>query len=118
MSWVMSGSCAHCGVCCLHEDLGGFMRENPCISLGEDRCKFYTDDVDTGTRYGHCRIKQVSDNYNRVRDKNGDRMTDAQIAWYEHNCRLWPARVKDIQALRDGLWELPATCGFSIEWVE
>lgn len=114
MPWIVSGSCAHCGVCCKPP----VVVDNPCMVRGDTECLFYTDEVDTGTRYGHCLIKQVNDNYNRVRDKNGDRITDEQIRWYEHNCRLWPARVKDIQALRDGLFELPPTCGFTIEWVD
>lgn len=114
MPWLVTGNCNHCGACCKPP----VMVENPCMIKGDTECLFYTDDVDTGTQYGHCLIKQANDNYNRVRDKNGDKMTDVQIAWYEHNCRLWPARVKDIQALRDGLFELPPTCGFSMEWVD
>jgi len=93
------------------------MLENPCIERGQDRCKFYTETA-SGDKYGHCLIMQANRNYNRVRDRFGDKMTVAQIVWFEHNCPVWPARVKDIQALRDGLFELPVTCGFTIEWVD
>lgn len=118
MPWLVTGNCNHCGVCCLAESLGGFMRENPCIELGEDRCKFFTDDVDpTIGKYGHCLVMQANRVYPKVRDRFGNKMTDEQIAWFEHNCPMWPARVKDIEALVDGLFELPSTCNYSIEWV-
>ncbi len=118
MPWLVTGSCAHCGICCLAQSLGGPLLENPCIELGQDRCLFYTDDVDTGTRFGHCLILQANRNYNRVRDRFGIKINDAQIAWFEHNCVFWPVRIKDIQALRDGLFELPPECNFELTWVE
>ena len=119
MPWIVSGSCANCGVCCLCEKLGGFMLENPCIERGQDRCKFYTDDVDSEIgKYGHCLIMQANRVYPKVRDRFGAKMNDEQIAWFEHNCVMWPMRIKDITALRDELFELPPTCGFSIEWVD
>lgn len=118
MPWTMTGSCAHCGVCCLSEALGGFMLENPCISLGEDRCKFYTDDVDAGQKYGHCLVMQAQRRYTRVRDRFGDRMTAEQVRWFEHNCPDWPARAKDLRALRDGRFQLPPTCGFMLERID
>ena len=118
MPWLVTGSCNHCGVCCLSESLGGFMLENPCIELGEDRCKFFTDDYDPEIgKYGHCLIMQAKRVYPKVRDRFGNRMTDAQIAWFEHNCPMWPARAKDIQALIDRKFELPPECNFEIVWV-
>lgn len=115
MPWLVSGNCNHCSACCKPP----VVVENPCMVLGDTECLFYTDDVDTSTRYGHCRIKQVNDNYNRVRDKNGDRMTDAQIAWYEANCLQYPA-LMHFMAKEDGGKgaELPPTCAFTIEWVD
>lgn len=87
--------------------------------LADTECLFYTDDLDTDDRYGHCRIKQVKDNYNRVRDKNGERMTDAQIAWYEHNCLQFPLLIDFITKEHGGKGaELPPTCNYSIEWVD
>ena len=114
MPWIVSGSCNYCAACCKPP----VVVENPCMVRGDTECLFYTATVDTSIRYGHCRIKQVSDNYSRVRDKNGNKITAAQIVWYEHNCLLWPARVKDIQALRDGLFALPPACTFKIVWVD
>ena len=94
------------------------MLENPCIELGEDRCKFFTDDVDTGMgKYGHCLVMQADRKYAKVRDRFGNKMTDKQIAWFEHNCVMWPARVKDIQDLRDGNFDLPPECNFELTWV-
>lgn len=61
MPWIVSGNRNHCGVCCLSISLGGFMRENPYISLGEDRCKlgwlvrYELDTGCVGTGYTFCR---------------------------------------------------------------
>lgn len=110
MPYLVTGICNNCGICCLSESLGGFMLENPCIELGEDRCKFYTDD-----EQGHCLVMQANRVYPKVRDRFGKKMTAEQIAWFEHNCPIWPARARDVQALVDGKFELPLGCGFSIE---
>ena len=115
MPWIISGLCINCGVCCLDESSGGFMLENPCIERGQDRCKFFTDDIapEIG-KYGHCLVMQANRVYPKVRDRFGNKMNAEQITWFEYNCVWWPARVQDIQALREGLFDLPPTCGFSI----
>lgn len=114
MPWIVSGSCVHCGLCCKPP----VVVENPCIELGQDRCLFYTDDVDTSIRYGHCLIKQVGDNYNRVRDRFGNRMTDDQIRWYEANCRQYPKLIDHLAKEHGGYGvELPPGCGYTIEEV-
>jgi len=86
---------------------------------GDTECLFYTDTVDTGIRYGHCRIKQVGDNYSRVRDKKGNKITKEQIAWYEHNCRQFPLLVDFVAKEYGGHGAtLPPTCNYKIEWVD
>ncbi|MBA7704538.1 hypothetical protein ES703_113352 [subsurface metagenome] len=111
MSLVKIGSCNRCGQCCLSMKLGGPMLENPCIELHEDRCKFYVDQVND-QKYGHCLI------YGRgrkpigaVRDRYGNKITDAQIRWFNDNCIDYPS-AEDLGAGR-----CPAECSFSFEAV-
>ncbi len=92
------------------------MLENPMMELGQERCKFYTDDVDIRERYGHCLVMRVSQPKN-AKDINGNKITKEQLDWYNHNCSVWPKRVKDLQQLLEGLYELPSGCGFYIEEV-
>jgi len=95
--------------------------ESPCISKSEDRCKFFTDSLSTAETYGHCLIKRVKDNYNKVRDRFGNKMTVEQIAWYETNCRTYPSPLElivDPKAVELKLgFKLPEGCGFKVEWV-
>jgi len=51
MPFIKLGSCNQCGLCCRPP----VMVENPCIELGEDRCKFYVDELNNQL-YGHCLI--------------------------------------------------------------
>jgi len=116
MPWVVTGTCNHCGICCKRE--GGIIVENPMIELHEDRCKFYTDDIDeTMSKYGHCLIMQANMVYPKVRDRYGNKMTDEQIAWFEHNCPGWPQDTRRLQELIDGLWAIPEYCNFKFEEV-
>lgn len=106
------GECNHCGKCCLSIKLGGLMLENPCIELGEDRCKFYVDELQEG-KYGHCLILgRRSLTITSVKDRLGNKITKAQIKWFEQNCPDYPTE-KDIES---GHKLLPE-CSFSFEAV-
>ncbi|GAJ21163.1 unnamed protein product [marine sediment metagenome] len=92
--------------------LGGEMLENPCIELGEDRCKFYVDKLNT-QKYGHCLIfgrggKPIT----AVKDRDGNKITPEQIVWFNDNCPNYPT-IEDIDA---GHKLLPE-CSFSFEAV-
>jgi len=112
MLYTKIGSCNNCGKCCLSVELGGLMLENPCIELGEDRCKFYIDTLQVGM-YGHCLIlgrggKPIT----TVKDSKGNKITDAQIRWFNDNCPVYPTS-EDIEA---GHLLLPS-CSFGFEAV-
>ena len=112
MSLIKVGSCNHCGFCCLRS--GSLMVENPCIELHEDRCKFYTsvDKLCEG-KYGHCLIFGRGDKLiEQVRDRYGNKITEAQIRWFNDNCPDYPT-VEDIEA---GHTLLPE-CSFGFEAV-
>ena len=99
------GSCNNCGKCCMPP----VMSENPCIDRGQDRCKFYVDQLNT-YQYGHCLIygrgnKPIAS----VKDSKGSKITQAQIDWFNQNCLYFP---KDKDA---GKFKLPSECGFSFE---
>lgn len=88
------------------------MLENPCIELHEDRCKFYRDEVGPEA-YGHCLILgRGGKPIHAVRDRFGNKITDAQIRWHEENCPGYPT-TEDIEA---GHQLLPE-CSFSFEAV-
>ena len=107
---VKVGSCNNCGKCCLR--VGGLMVENPCISLAEDRCKFYVDAIQTGL-YGHCLIFGRGANpIETVKDSKGSKITDAQIKWFNDNCPNYPT-IADIEAGHKLLTE----CSFTFEVV-
>ncbi|MBA7710607.1 hypothetical protein ES703_119552 [subsurface metagenome] len=87
------------------------MLENPCIELGEDRCKFYVDELNNQL-YGHCLIygrgnKPIA----AVRDRFNERITQEQIDWFNDNCLDFP-KVEDA-----GKSTLPPECSFSFEVV-
>jgi len=83
------------------------MLENPCITLGEDRCKFYTD-IENPESYGHCLIFGRQGSIERVRDRFGKLITPEQIKWFNENCIDYPS-VDDIKK-----GHLPPTgCGFT-----
>lgn len=89
------------------------MVENPCIELGEDRCKFYVDALNT-QKYGHCLIfgrgrKPII----AVRDRYGNKITPEQIVWFNDNCPGYPT-IEDIEA---GHKLLPE-CSFSFEAIK
>ena len=107
---VKIGSCNHCGKCCLRA--GGLMVENPMIELREDRCKFYVDQLND-QQYGHCLIfaKGVS-LIKTAKDRFGNKITDAQIKWFNDNCPGYPI-VEDIEAGHELLLE----CSFNFEAV-
>jgi len=88
------------------------MLENPCIDRGEDRCKFYVDELNNEL-YGHCLIygrggKPIS----AVRDRYNNKITEAQIRWFNENCIDYPS-VEDMVAGHI----LPEGCGFTFEVV-
>lgn len=110
MPLIRVGSCNHCGKCCLSMKLGGFMLENPYIELGEDRCKFYVDELNS-QKYGHCLIfGRGNKPIKNVRDNKGNKITDAQIRWFNDNCPYYPT-AKDIEAGH----QLLSECDFSFE---
>ena len=80
MIYAIKGLCDHCGKCCLSTKLGGLMLENPCIELGEDRCKFYVDEINDQL-YGHCLIfaKGVS-LISTVKDSKGNKKAQTEPA--------------------------------------
>ena len=110
MEYVKIGSCNHCGKCCLRA--GSLMVENPCIDLDEDRCKFYVDELNA-EQYGHCLIfSRGARPIQTLKDRNGNKITDAQIRWFNHNCPVYPT-VEDAE---NGAQLLPG-CSFSFEVV-
>ena len=108
MPLIKVGSCSNCGKCCLPP----VMVENPCIDLGEDRCKFYRDEVGP-EMYGHCLVLgRGAKPIKTVKDRFGNKITDEQIVWFNDNCLNYPS-VEDIEA---GHQLLPE-CSFSFEVV-
>jgi len=86
------------------------MVENPCIELGEDRCKFYTD-TQNSKLYGHCLIYDTGLNkIQKAKDRFGVQITEEQIAWFNQNCIDYPS-TEDIEAG----YTLPPECSFSFE---
>lgn len=107
---IRKGTCNHCGKCCLSVKLGGLMLENPCIDLGEDRCKFYVDELNA-EQYGHCLIFAGGlENIEKARDRDGKPITGEQLRWFNENCVGYPT-VKDAGAGH----VLLAGCGFTFE---
>lgn len=103
---IRIGSCDHCGKCCLPP----VMVENPCIERHEDRCKFYVE-IDNGKLYGHCLIWGRGNRpIKRARDRFGNKITNAQIVWFNQNCIDYPL-AKDAQT---GVYP-PPECSFSFE---
>ena len=88
------------------------MLESPCIELGEDRCKFYVDQVQTGL-YGHCLIfGRGAKPITNVKDSKGNKITPDQIRWFNDNCPDYPTN-EDIEAGH----QLLLGCGFNFEVV-
>ncbi|MBA7636233.1 hypothetical protein ES703_43849 [subsurface metagenome] len=105
MALLRMGQCSNCGKCCMPP----VIVENPCIELGEDRCKFYTGEPNT-KMYGHCLIygrgrKPIT----AVKDRAGKKITDEQIRWFNDNCLDYPS-AEDLEAGR-----CPSECSFSFE---
>ena len=101
-----TGSCNHCGKCCLPP----VMLENACIELGEDKCKFYVDQL-IDQKYGHCLIHGRKEQIEKVKDRFGNPITEAQIRWFNENCIDYP-KVEDIQG-----GHIPPECSFTFEVV-
>ena len=88
------------------------MLQNPCIELGEDRCKFYVDKVNDQL-YGHCLIYgRGGKPIKNVEDRYGHKITEAQIKWFNENCIDYPT-VVDYEAGH----RPPPECSFSFEVV-
>ena len=84
------------------------MVENPCIDLHEDGCKFYVDKLND-QKYGHCLIfSRGGKPIELVKDRNGKRITPAQIEWFNDNCPGYPF-------VEDASVPLLPECGFSFE---
>lgn len=107
MPLIRLGLCNHCGKCCMPP----VIIENPCIELGEDRCKFYRDEVGP-EMYGHCLILgRGKKPIEAVRDRFNNRITPEQIVWFNDNCIEYPV-AEDLQAGR-----CPPECSFTFEVV-
>jgi hypothetical protein len=86
------------------------MVENPCIDRGEDRCKFYTDNLNIKL-YGHCLIFTTGlRNIKKAKDRFGNLISDKQIAWFNDNCLDYP-KVED---MKRGYLP-PSGCGITLE---
>lgn len=86
------------------------MFENPCIDRGEDRCKFYVDKLNNQL-YGHCLIYGRGNKpIEQVKDRFGNKITQAQIDWFMQNCVDYPT-AEDLAA-----GKLPE-CSFNFEVV-
>lgn len=106
MPLIKIGSCSNCGKCCKPP----VMLENPCIELGEDRCKFYTDKVNKAP-YGHCLIHGRGNKpITTVRDRFNNKITPEQIQWFNDSCLDYPS-------IEEGSFSLPPECSFSFEVV-
>jgi len=92
--------------------------DNPCFDIGDTECLFYTDDLDTGDRYGHCRIYQRSGNKMNTLDKHGVKITQAQYDWWVANCWNYPLLIDHMPREYGGYEaELPPICAYTIEYV-
>jgi len=101
------GICNQCGKCCLRE--GGIISDNPCIEIDEDRCKFYTENLNNKL-YGHCLIYGKTGTIKKVKDRFGTQITQVQIDWFNQNCIDFPL-AKDAES---GHYP-PPECSFSFE---
>jgi hypothetical protein len=111
--WVVSGSCNHCGACCLPP----VVVDNPCKPITEDRCRFYDDDEPSDGRFGHCLILgRGGKPIENVRDRFNNKITQAQIDWFTANCPNWP--MSCLEEWRAGTFEKPPTCGYELTWFE
>jgi len=109
MSWIIKGTCNQCGKCCKPP----VMVENPCISKGEDRCKFYVNELND-KKFGHCLILGRGNKpIKNVRDRDGNKITQKQIKWFNDNCPNYPKLLELVKGLK-----LPPGCDFSIEKVD
>lgn len=110
MLYKISGSCNHCGKCCLRS--GDLMVENPMIELTEERCKFYVDKLNE-QKYGHCLIfARGNKPIKNVKDRSGNKITKEQIRWFIDNCPDYP----ELEDFEKGM-KLLSECSFSIEEV-
>lgn len=116
MPWLVQGNCNHCGNCCYKKPVGELWDEDMLDPTGT-RCKFYEDEIDTGTKFGHCRVMKVN-NPKQATDVSGNKITDEELVWYEENCPQYPAVHLNIQRWADGDWEPPNTCAYTITWVD
>ena len=108
MVLIKLGTCNSCGKCCKPP----VTIENPCIEVGEDRCKFYVDELND-QKYGHCLIfGRGEKDIEQVRDRSGKKITEDQERWFKDNCPDYPT-VEDAE--KDA--QLPSECSFSFEVV-
>ncbi len=105
MMLIRTGICNYCGKCCKSP----IMLENPCIELGEDRCKFYTDELN-GKQYGHCLIHGRTGILKKAKDRFGNTITEAQVRWFNDNCIDYP----NAEDAEHGTYP-PSECSFSFE---
>lgn len=105
---VLKGSCNRCGKCCKPP----VMLENPCIDKGEDRCKFYSDALNT-EKYGYCLVFNALKqglSIEKIGDRKKKLITKEQIRWFNDNCLIYP-RLEDM--IKGHM--PPEGCGFYLE---
>ena len=103
------GNCNFCGKCCKPP----VMVENPCMELGDDKCKFYVNEI-IDQVYGHCLLHGRGNKpITSVKDRTGKKITQEQIDWFNQNCVEYPT-VEDAE---QG-YIPPSECGFSFEVID
>jgi len=111
VGWVVIGTCNHCGACCGPPEVV----DNPCKPITEPVCLFFDEDEPGDGRFGHCMVLATPQRKN-ARDRYGNKITDAQLAWFQENCPQYP--MDCLEEWRTGTWEPPETCSFELQWVE
>ena len=101
MTWILEGSCNHCGECCKRS--GGFMVHNCMIDENEGECNFYVEKLVDG----HCLVYIAASKgaIEEARDKYSNKITSHQIRWFKQNCPPWPGDEMTNRLL--------SSCGFN-----
>ena len=108
MTKVIKGQCNHCGKCCKPP----VIIDNSCISREEDKCKFYTEILNT-EKYGHCLILAALNSgisMEEIKDRFGKKITKEQIRWFKDNCIDYPKLGDMVKGYMP-----PEGCGFYLE---
>lgn len=83
----------------------------------ETRCLFYEDAIDTGIKFGHCRVMKASQPKN-ARDIYDVKITQEQLDWYESNCPNFPNGGKFLIDMIKGKFTVPSSCAYTVTWVD